>query len=267
MAALEGNLWTLQEQVNELSATLKQVQGDVYSLNSAANISAGRSLDPQGDSPATKQKPRTGRRLTEVTKPHFVGRTSSAYSFHVANSTLQSMGIRADEHDSRLDSTLPSRRQSVEPPTQVEEDQSTPDALLTLDLSEIYRHLEVYREELMPIYPFINIDEIISRVPQIHEYLQRTPARISLDKGRQHDPSAIDHADGNIIKLMVASALVLEGGGQSMLGQELVDNVEATLTRSVRKVEIGLKELQILTMTVCTTASLVMFSSWSKGSH
>jgi hypothetical protein len=49
---------------------------------------------------------------------------------------------------------------------------------------------------------------------------------------------------------MVASALVLEGGGQSILGQELVDSVEATVNRSVHNVEIDLRELQILTMTV-----------------
>ncbi|KAE9372603.1 hypothetical protein N431DRAFT_439683 [Stipitochalara longipes BDJ] len=248
VAALEANLNMLQEQVNQLSATLKQVQGNVYTRNSAADTNVGRSVDAQGSSPATKQKPSTGRRLTEATKPHFVGHTSSAYSFHVANSTLQSMGIRADEHDSRLDSTLPSRRQSVEPPLTVEEDKPTPDALLTLNLGEIYRTLEVYREELDPIYPFINYEIIIARVPQIYEYLQRALPQTSSEKS-QHDPFSIDRTDGNIIKLMVASALVLESGGQSMLGQELVDNVEAPLTNSVRKVEIGLRELQILTMT------------------
>jgi len=250
VAALEGNMRVLQEQVSQMSATLEQVQGDVHGLSSAVDAGRGRSIETRGLPSPTTRTASFRCPLTRVTQPHFVGPTSSAYSFNVAHSTLNMMGISADDHDARLDSTLPSRRESAEPPVRVEEDKTANDALLAIDLSEIYHHLDVYRKELMPIYPFINFEEISARVPEIHEYLQKEPARDAADNGRVDPLCSNNKKEGNDIKLMVASALVLEGGGQSILGQELVDSVEATVNRSVHNVEVDLRELQILTMTV-----------------
>ncbi|KAG9229952.1 fungal-specific transcription factor domain-containing protein [Amylocarpus encephaloides] len=249
VAALEGNMQLLQEQVRQMSETLEQVQGDFHGLSSAVDAGRGRSMETRGrPSPTTRTASLRGP-LTRVTQPHFVGPTSSAYSFNVAHSTLNMMGISADDHDARLDSTLPSLRERAESPVRVEEDKTANDALLAIDLSEIYRHLDVYREELMPVYPFIHFEVISARVPEIHEYLQKEPARDAADQGRVDPRCSNNKKDGNVIKLMVASALVLEGGGQSILGQELVDSVEATVNRSVRSAEIDLRELQILTMT------------------
>lgn len=242
VVTIEENVQNLREQVNQLSAALKQVQGEVYHLNRVADRNEDCRRDVQAEPSAA-----TGRGRTSLTRPHFVGPTSSAYNFNVANTTLQSMGIGANKQDARLDSTLTSRRESPEPPTR--EDESAQDPLLSIDISEIYRTLEIYREDMMPIYPFVNFDEIIHRVPKIHEYLQKALAPTLTRRGR-HDPVDDDRKDSNIIKLMVASALLLEGGGQSNLGQQLVDSVEAGLARSVRNVEVNLKELQILTMTV-----------------
>lgn len=166
----------------------------------------------------------------------------------MANNTLKQMGIPPNEPDllEMIDSALPSRYQSPEPHTR----HNIPgqDPLLTIDKQEIYHAIEVYKEDLHPIYPFLPVDDTRKILPAILNYLDSGTNLDSSDRGNNYN--SVSQKDVKILKMIVATVLVLKGGGNSMLAQRLVDNVERASSTSPRLVEIDIQELQVLTMTV-----------------
>lgn len=248
MAWIEEDVRSLKAQVNQLSLSLELVQSQLNSQNVLLEGNTGTPVDARIVPSLTKIPVSNVRHSTTVTQPHFVGPTSSAFNFNVANSTLQSMGIQTAERESRPEAALPSRCESVEPSAQ--DELLIRDPLLSIEINEIYRTLELYKEEILPIYPFVSVDELIGRVPQICEYLHKAPIS-NLTNHRYQDPTADDRKDSKLIKMMIATTLMLESGGKSTLSRQLVDSVDAAPNRSVREVDVDLKELQVFTLTVC----------------
>jgi hypothetical protein len=184
------------------------------------------------------------------TQPQFIGPTSSAYNFTMANNTLRMMGIQPNEQDSSstADSALPSRCPSPQLPT--DSDLLIKDPLLSIGLSETYRVLQVYKEEFNPLYPFLPMDEIHALIPSIYERINQEPESGCVCNADNQD-AVVSTKDIKVLKMVIASSLVLEACGKSSLAQRLVDSVEGGIARGARQVEVDLQELQILTMIVC----------------
>jgi hypothetical protein len=69
-------------------------------------------------------------------------------------------------------------------------------------------------------------------------------------------PSDIDHSlsdnrDSDILMMVLASALTIEGLGQSTLADKLVDAVEALRSRRSRAMQVNIKVILIMTMMAC----------------
>lgn len=245
--ALEDEMFLLREQVDEIAASLRRMQKTNQHFNG--------SLETQKEvSHSSMQTSLDHIRRPVSAKPRFVGPTSSDYNFSMANNALQTMGIQTDEPDWEFnaESAGPSRCPSPGIPRQ--EVSSRSDPLLSVGMEESYRALEVYKEELSQVYPFIPVEKICQLVPSIFEYLQLGSSFIGMiDQNRE-----VDKEDVNILKMIVASALILEGRGKSRISQILVDSIGPQLTTSLREVNFDLKELQVLTMTVW-----LPFTSWN----
>ena len=64
--------------------------------------------------------------------------------------------------------------------------------------------------------------------------------------------SLFDNRDSDILMMVLASALTLEGLGQSTLADKLVDAVEASRSRRSRSMQVNIKEILIMTVMVCS---------------
>ena len=179
------------------------------------------------------------------TRPQFIGPTSSDFSFNVANSALTRLGIETTTADTRLESAVTSRRTSPEPVSRDPVTNPNLDPLLALGFPKIEHMLDIYEDELHPIYPFINVDDVRARAPELYRELE---AGYSSDEtsGKLKTCSV----DAMVFKLMVATALVVEGAGKSKLGEELLGSIDATLDRGIRGISVHLQQLQLFTLTV-----------------
>lgn len=188
-------------------------------------------------------------RLTAPTQPQFIGPTSSAYNFNVANNTLKMMGIQPQGSNitSNVETAIPSRNNSPEllGPSEF----PATDLLLSMEIEEIYSLLEIYREELDPVYPFIALDETVISVPLIYEHLQQR--HMSSPIGRADSRCCgVNSQDVKVLKLMVSSALVLKNHGESNFAHRLVESVDNGLSTGIRGVEVDLQGLRIFTLMV-----------------
>ena len=82
-------------------------------------------------------------------------------------------------------------------------------------------------------------------VSLVYVYLQKSP-NLVFPSGDVQPPPGPNEKDPKILKLMIASALVLKGREQSKLRQLLFDSVDSCSRKSGRELDVDLK----LTMTV-----------------
>ena len=160
------------------------------------------------------------------------------------------MGIEPGEQEgsSTADSALPSRCPSPQLP--IGSDLLITDPLLSIGLSETYRVLQVYKEEFNPLYPFLPMDKIHALIPSIYEHINRQPESGCVCNADTQG-TLVSTKDIKVLKMVIASSLVLEARGKSSLSQRLVDSVEGGMARGAQLVEVDLQELQVLTMMVC----------------
>lgn len=238
---MENTVSDLQSNLERLSASLKDIGSIQREVTGPPNTDHERTR-PTIPSPAS-----SCRKGKTPTQPQFIGPTNSNYNFKMANNTLKQMGIQPNEPDmsEMVDSAFPSRHQSPEPHTR--DNIRAQDPLLTIEKQEIYHSIEVYKEDIHPIYPFLPLEETRKTLPAILNCLDHG-TNLDTGEGGRHD--SVGQKDVKILKMILASVLVLKAGGNSMLAQRLVDSVECASSTCPRLLEIDIQELQVLTMTV-----------------
>ena len=150
----------------------------------------------------------------------FQGPTSTAFNFHVANSSLKNMGITEvkilDDVGVTADGSLykssvqrrPVPGTLIVPPAD--------DPLWKVGKDEAIRLCQVYEEEVGIMFPMLDMEKMIHKVDLLY----------SFDSAPQTDHAnqistfiSVDTDDINILKMMLATSLMLEGSGESELGR------------------------------------------------
>jgi hypothetical protein len=225
MAAVEEQLSTLMEH-------MKQLANNVQAIRNTQKTQGHECNTAQNPLPSVvKNSPRRA----GPTQPQFIGPTSSDYNFSMAKNSLRQMGIQSEDLNNQamsLTSPFPSRAQSPEP--------ARTQYGVSMDRQEIQHALEVYREELHPVYPYLDLDEIRKQVPILYGRPENDPNEIS-DRHRKML---------GIVKVILACVSVLEARGKTTFAQRLVDNVEDEISTVLRQSEVSLPDLEILTLTV-----------------
>ncbi|KAF5012228.1 hypothetical protein F66182_15278, partial [Fusarium sp. NRRL 66182] len=140
----------------------------------------------------------------------------------MAKNSLRQMGIQPEDLNNQslsLTSPFPSRAQSPEP--------SRTQYSVSMDRQDIQDALEVYREELHPVYPFLDLDEIRKQLPS-------ALVRPEKDLNEISDPHS---KTLGILKMILASVSVLEARGKTTFAQRLVDSVEDDISSILRQSE------------------------------
>ena len=216
---MNAHIVSLQQQVNELWGHLQAMRN-------------GQSPFPIHPSLAHVESPVPFRNNLSPTQsrashPQFQGPTSSAFNLSVAKSSLQTMGITQPEvsersKNSEIDPALDATNVQVAPvAAMVGSPQRDP--LWQLSKADAIRLCRVYDEEMGMMYPMLDIEKVIRQAESLFNLLEHGigKSQSTMDISR---PANIDAADVNILRMVLASALMAEGGGTSSLGRAIYES-------------------------------------------
>ncbi|OIW24790.1 hypothetical protein CONLIGDRAFT_106772 [Coniochaeta ligniaria NRRL 30616] len=242
---LSHQLSLLQQQVASLASSMRELTQPAFH---ARADSAPLVLPQQQASPVystiTRRERSSGPR-----EPQFVGPTRSAFSFRIAETSLSRMGVAADlgPPPSAPESAAGSPRRpcsELDPGlgSALLRADSDFDPLLSFSPHEILRLLDVFQEEVDSVYPFLQINELAANIPQILDFVRHPEAGTSqphINEARQKD--------AHILKVAIATAIVIEAHGRNAQSTELVDSVESR-SNMISRVNVDLKEVQTAMM-------------------
>ena len=253
--AMNLHIHSLQEQVNHLYACMDAMRNghpipivsqnnDQYPLHPALAQS-----DPYRSDVLPPQ--------SQESHPRFQGPTSSAFSFDVARSSLQTMGITApelqdgsvNEEDVPINGSSHQTRAPTAPMTM----HPNKDPLWKISKEEAIRLCQVYEEEMGLMYPLINMEKILAHVSSLFKFTEAA-ARSGLMNPFKAGPDTLGNSDIYILKMILASSLIVEGDGQSDLARDLYESCrEAFEARVLGPVDMN--GLILLSLVVCDSGS------------
>jgi len=100
------------------------------------------------------------------------------------------------------------------------------DPLLKLDNDEAIRLCRVYEEEMGLMYPMLDMEKTITNANKLFNFTEAAvkSGLINLYKAGVDRLGNNDLSDVNILRMVLATALIVEGEGQSDLGKELYES-------------------------------------------
>lgn len=232
-----GHIHSLQDQVNQLYASVEALRnGHGYSPPPSngqgyppppSNGQDGFPLHPglnQPDPPGSYRSPSQ----PHGSQPRFQGPTSSEFSFNVARSSLQTMGITAPEiqdgegynDDEVFPRGSPQQLRAPMAPMTMHPDK---DPLWKIGKDEAIRLCRVYEEEMGIMYPVLDLENILSQANMLFTFTE-SAAKAGLMNPYMSGPDSLGSSDVNILKMVLATASIVEGKGQSELGREFYES-------------------------------------------
>ncbi|CAI7659465.1 unnamed protein product [Penicillium glandicola] len=232
--AVDKQLETLRQEMRTLSAR-------VHELESSGSVSA--SNNPSAP-------PTTGslHRILDAPKsPTYVGPTSA--EFGLTRRSLSHQASDCAEIDDRgeeldLSTAAPS-------PTPSERGENTPlgHPLRSLDADETLRLVQVYEDTVGVMYPCVDLDGVRAYVLEF--YRSHDPATTSssvLSTQAASDQDWFSARDVQVLKTLLATALLVESHGRSERAAQLADSVEDRFASRLKVAEVDMKEILILTL-------------------
>ena len=251
---MNDHIQSLQEQVNNLYANLNALhQSQVNHVVAApepvtyrhvAVVPPGPPVPYLNSSPSPEGHSRVAR---------FRGPTSSAFSFEIANTSLQTMGITTSEYitDDGLaaqDGTPPgSPPRNQAPPAQMTV-HPPKDPLRTLGRDEVVRLCRLFEEEIGMMYPILDIERTMSKAKLLFDFMD-SATRTGLVSLETSGSDALNDDDSLILKMVLAVASTIEVSGPSELGQKLFGTVQAVSGARLWQ-PVSVKGLILLVMVV-----------------
>lgn len=230
---MNANIQALQEQVDSLYSSLNALRTTPESNGPLQHGHGSYPRPPSPSRPASRSSFQNSMSPSQPRgkHPRFQGPTSSAFNFDVANSSLQTMGItEADLSDERVlnyeETPLESPSQHQPVVTSIVTPPPPKDPIWKVGKEEAIRLCRVYEEEIGITYPMFDIEKIINRANILftfNESATRTGLMEFLPGLENLDTDEI-----NILKIILATTLTVEGSGQSDLGRMLFDSVRET---------------------------------------
>lgn len=224
---MNSNIRSLQEQVDNLYSTINTLR------NTPATI--GISYHRHGSHPPqphlAQSSPRTvyqgSMPSSQLREKHlrFQGPTSTAFNFDVANSSLQNMGITdvkiPDDLGVTADGSLYKSSVQHRPGPGTVMVPPSDDPLWKVRKDEAIRLCQVYEEEIGIMFPMLDMEHMILKANLLYSF-ESTPQPDLAN----HLSSlvSLDTDDTNILKMILATSLTLEGSGESELGKMLFES-------------------------------------------
>lgn len=194
-------------------------------------------------------------------QPSFRGPTSAEFGFEVATSSLQTMGITS-QHEQLEDGNgaagfgTAEASPAVSPPRRqiVDSWHTDKDPIWKISQEEVLRLCDVYEDEMGLMYPVLDMVKIKTYAGKLYRFMEAAH-RTGLMQQGFHGADSIDDEDTNILKLVLATAMIVEGAGQSELGRKMFAFVSPAIDNMLLG-SAGVKGIRLLTMAVCGLVSL-----------
>lgn len=191
-------------------------------------------------------------------QPTFRGPTSSDFNFGVAKSSLQTMGItgitnhNGEEPASGGPDTREQTPEGAPPARQIRQDwHSDKDPIWSVTKDEAVRLCRVYEDEMGLMYPVLDIDKVIAYTQKLYRFMEAAHRSGLMQQGLP-GADAIDDEDTNILKMVIAVALTVEGSGRSDLGTRMFEYVHPAIENLLLG-NVGTKGIRLLILTVSGT--------------
>ncbi|KAH0565928.1 hypothetical protein GP486_000681 [Trichoglossum hirsutum] len=246
---MNAKIATLQEQVDALFANMNSLRNREVSV-SAVGSDQSHLHGPSGS--ISQASLATGSPQSRQRVPRFQGPTSTAYSLDVANTSLQAMGIHTSPEgttDGGIATNGSTPAGSVSPPAH-----PTKDPLWLLGKEEAVRLIRVYEEELSGrikmgiMYPFLDIEKTIRHSTVLYSFIGAA-TRSGLARVDHPGADGLGDDDTNILKMILATALMAEGSGRSSVGARLFETVREFIERRFWSPRVDMKGLVLLVLT------------------
>lgn len=270
---MSASIQSLQEQVDNLYAHTSAVRTgqdhngilhhDPGQYPPNPSLEDGTSQDAFHQS---KKSPRSRARHSQ-----FQGPTSTAFNFEVANSSLQTMGITQaepmEENGSAFDRNPAHSSYPHQAPTAPMAMHPSKDPLWSISKAEAIRLCGIYDEEMGVMYPVVDIVDAIEKADLLFTFTE-SATRIGLISARLPGRDGLGTDDNNILKMILATALTVEGSGQSEMGHKLFQSVRDT-SHSLWE-PVDLKGLTLVVLVVCKTIQNLdsnFIADWSQAQY
>jgi hypothetical protein len=260
---MSGQISLLQEQVDQLFANLRALksQVDIHGVASIGtplhppdfprSVSIGQ-LSAMAPSPARQQSKSNAKR------PRFQGPASNAFNLSVAKTSLKTMGItgpgEGDEGTITMDATpmtSPGLGDAMLPKTL----HADKDPIWSISKQEAMSLIQFWQEENGALYPFLDINEITRYADMLFSFVEAA-ARQGLMQGALPGADAIEDEKTSILKMILATSLILRGNGKDLLGDRFFNNVQKVIERTLSE-PVDVKSINLLTLTVSLLVRLV----------
>ena len=219
--SMNAHIQALQQQINDLYGHLNALRN-------------GQSPFPMHPSLTHTESPASFRSnlsppQSRASHPQFQGPTSSAFNLDVAKSSLQTMGISTqpelqdDGGSGDIDPALDAPAIQHLAPVAAMVTAPHKDPLWQLSKDDAIRLCKIYDEDIGMMYPMLDIEKILRHAEMLFNFVE-SAARTGLMNRDRAGADMLEGNDINILKMVLASALVAEGGGQSPLGRAIYES-------------------------------------------
>jgi hypothetical protein len=123
------------------------------------------------------------------------------------------------------------------------------DPLLSFAPHEILRLLDVFQEEVDSVYPFLEINKLAANIQQIVDFVEHPDAGTSQPRIKE-----TCQKDAQILKVAIATAIVIEARGRNAQSAALVESVESR-SYMISRANVDLREVQTAMMLVSTSTA------------
>jgi hypothetical protein len=225
--------------VEEELSFLRQQVADLTSGSQNHSLGSGQPSPPSSltDSPFVASEVR--RRV----EPHFIGTTRPVFSLNIAKASLAQMGVASNQEEADQYESGPSSAQSPDELQAGQEEPGRTDPLLLICVDGVRRLVSVFEDEIGSVYPVLHGSHLESRVSCIYER-----ARL---QGSARFRGTPEEKEVQLLKVVLATALVLDDPGKAKLSQELFDSVESGAGRIAMHRHVDLQEIRIITIMAC----------------
>uniref|UniRef100_A0A093Y2Y4 Putative transcriptional regulatory protein n=1 Tax=Talaromyces marneffei PM1 TaxID=1077442 RepID=A0A093Y2Y4_TALMA len=236
-----------------LESRMSAMQRQLDLMSNELRILRRRSQPPQRQvqRTTTANKPTDSRWASRAPiSPSYVGPTSSEFGLNVPNDDVPDM----DETENS-EIAQPSSPTSPYAPTVPPEDQrrrtniSRNNPLLSLDAADALRLVDVYEEAIGLMYPVVDLKSIREYIVDYYSQHSHDAAGHMSPPQSGNEDWWFSARDTEVLKLVLALALISESPGQSELGNILASSAENTFATTRTQVpEVDMKELILLTL-------------------
>jgi hypothetical protein len=131
-------------------------------------------------------------------------------------------------------------------------DPSSKDPIWHVTQEEALRLCRVWEDEMGLMYPVLDINKVIAYAQKLYGFIEAA-YRSGLMLLGTPGLDSMDDEDTNILKMVLATAMTVEGSGRSDLGHKLFEYVHPAIDQLLLG-SVGIKGIRLLVLTVWTNS-------------